>query len=276
MAPITIAGRQGDLTGSLITEVRGGGPKEVMDAIDDAANVWAAARAAATAGPSSSSEISASISAPPSHRDAARMEKQRFEAMTWEQTSASVQAGIRGSIGGSMSTGGLRRPGFNRVTLQPLENHDRGLMLHCITAAKVEERGMGNQSKWAQICLKLPAIQELIEGGELEANCCNGKPAGAVVAYDNNHSALIQLIVDAFPDPRQLVLDRWEESGEKLPTGTKPAARFDWMMKQYGYKSEEVQGRKRLGGRPAGWIHDAVMSQMDLQRIARKKEKLSE
>ena len=28
-----------------------------------------------------------------------------------------------------------------------------------------------------------------------------------------------------------LALDRWEESGEKLPTA-KPAARFEWMVKQ--------------------------------------------
>ena len=87
---------------------------------------------------------------------------------------------------------------------QPLENHDRGLMLHCITAAKVEARGMGNQSMWAQICIKLPAIQELIEGGELEANCCSANPDGAVVKYADNHRALIKPVVDAFPDPRQL------------------------------------------------------------------------
>ena len=150
------------LTGSLITEVRGGGPKEVMDAIDEAADLWAADRAAIAAGPSSSSEISASVPAPVSHRDAARMKKQGFEAMTWEHTSLSVVQGIRGSIGGPIS--GLRRPGLNRVTGLPLENHNRGLMMHCITAAKVEARGMGKPASWAQICLKLPAIQELIEG----------------------------------------------------------------------------------------------------------------
>ena len=250
MAPITIAGRQGDLTGSLITEVRGAGPQEVMDAIDEAANVWAAARAAdraaATAGPSSSSEISASISAPPSYRDAASMEMQGFEAMTWEQTSISVVKTIRGGMGG------LRRPGFNRVTLQPLENHDRGLMMHCITAAKVEARGMGNQSMWAQICLKLPAIQELIEGGELEANCC--KCNGAVPHYADTNAALIKSIVDAAPDLRQEALDAWKESGEKLPPNAKPAVRLARMVKEYKYDPEEVQGKSRVGTRPVGWI----------------------
>ena len=80
---------------------------------------------------------------------------------------------------------------------------------------------------------------------------------------------MIKPIIDAAPDVRQLALDAWKESGEKFPTA-RPAKRFDWMVEHYGYHPEEVQGRSTR--RPAGWIHDAVMAQMDLQRRALQKE----
>ena len=96
--------------------------------------------------------------------------------------------------------------------------------LCCVRPQDVDPNPNSAQKRW--VCssrLKLPAIQELIEGGQLEANCC--KYGGAVFTYAENHSDLIKPIVDAFPDPRQLALDRWEESGEKLPPNAKPAAR---------------------------------------------------
>ena len=61
-----------------------------------------------------------------------------------------------------------------------------------------------------------------------------------MVKYADTNSAMIKPIVDAAPDLRKLALDAWKESGEKFPNA-RPAARFAWMVEQYGYHPEEVQ-----------------------------------
>ena len=71
----------------------------------------------------------------------------------------------------------------------------------------------------------------------------------------------------------QLVLDRWEELGEKLPPHTRPAARFDWMREQYGYRPEEVQSPYLI--RPAGWVYEVVNAQRQKENRQRKKDKAS-
>ena len=93
-----------------------------------------------------------------------------------------------------------------------------------------------------------------------------------MVAYADTHSAIIKPILDAFPDPRQVVLDRWEESGEKLPPHTGPVARFDWMREQYGYSPEEVQNNWH---RQAGWVYKIVHAQRVKENYQRQKEKAS-
>ena len=78
-------------------------------------------------------------------------------------------------------------------------------------------------------------------------------------------------MIGSFPDPRQEVLDRWKESGDKLPDA-KLVVRFNWMVKQYGYKSEEVQSPYL---RPAGWVYEVVNAQKQKENYQKKKDKAS-
>ena len=222
MAPITIAGREGDVTGSIIMEVRGTGPQEVTDAIEEAA-----ARVAVA---SSSSEISASISAPAvSYRDAAGMEKQGFEAMKWEPTSRSVVQGIRGSIRGSVRRGvngwAGRRNGW---AARAAQSEAHAALHHCL-------QGQGERPRQtAQVgadLLRAPIHPGAHQGWAARAKLlrsapqwgsgqlCSQKsyaPSGAVVAYAYRNRASIEPIVAASPDLQQEVLDRWKESGRSF------------------------------------------------------------
>ena len=69
-----------------------------------------------------------------------------------------------------------------------------------------------------------------------------------------------------------MALDRWEESGVKLPYA-KVADRLAWMREQYGYRPEEVQSWYLA--RPPGWVYDAVHQQRRKESAQRKKEKAS-